>query len=183
MTDQEIINKIRDGDENNVISIIDIKTKANLINWLVTKGHNYDTAKDLYQDSIITFLRKVKEDDFILTSKLTVFLYGIAYNLALKEFKRISKFVKIDDIDISYDQHFIYDNYQIDMVNHGLNNISERDSEVLKLFYFDKFNMIDISQKMGFNGKDTAKTFKHKALKRFVKKMKQLYKKEDFYKQ
>jgi DNA-directed RNA polymerase specialized sigma24 family protein len=60
---------------------------------VTSQGGNEDEAKDIFQDALIVFWQKATNSDFILSSKLSTYLYSVCQNLWRKEFDRKSRLV------------------------------------------------------------------------------------------
>ncbi len=59
-----------------------------------------EDAKDIFQEALFVFVKKLREPDFVLTSKASTYLYAIARNLYFKKTGRPTVEISMDE------QHF-----------------------------------------------------------------------------
>lgn len=137
-----------------------------------------DEAKDIYQDALIVFWQKVKNDNLVLTSKISTYLYSVCLNLWRKELdrkKRLSNEEVDGNVIIDIDRK-----ERIEIVNKVIQELGDTCKKVLTLYYFDGLSMTDIADELGFANADTAKTKKYKCKKELDKKIKSQYSVHDF---
>lgn len=177
MKDSEIIEKIKKGDER-ALDYLYKKNYRMMVKMIIKNNGSEDEAKDVYQEALIVFWQKVLSEDFMLTSKISTYLYSICQNLWRKELDRKSRHSnetpegsEIFDIDRKE---------RIEIINKCINDLGETCRSILTYYYFDKLSMNDIAEKMGFANSDTAKTKKYKCKLELDKKIKSLYKSSDF---
>lgn len=177
MKDSLILHKIRKGDET-ALDYIYKKNYKMVTRLIINNNGSEDEAKDIYQDAILVFWQKAKRDDFVLTSKISTFIYSICQNLWRKELERKSKLsneekdgFEINDFDKKEREKII---------NECVNSLGETCKKVLTFYYFDNLSMQEIAEKMGFANADTAKTKKYKCKKELDELIKSKYKATDF---
>src|SRR5436190_13088154 len=162
MKDSEIIEKIKRGDE----SALDYLYKKNyrmMIKMIIKNNGSEEEGKDIYQEALIVLWQKAMTEDFILTSKISTFLYSICQNLWRKELDRKSKLTN-EETDAS--EIFDIDKKErIEIINKCIAELGETCRKILTYYYFDNISMTDIAEKMGFSNSDTAKTKKYKCKK------------------
>src|ERR1700749_2568921 len=90
MTDKEIIEGIKKGDER-VLDYLYKKNYKMMVNMIIKNNGSEDEAKDVYQDALIVLWQKLLSIDFVLSSKISTFLYSICQNLWRKELERKSR--------------------------------------------------------------------------------------------
>ena len=177
MTDNEIIEHIKAGDERSLDYLYQQHYK--MMTKLVLKNSGTeDEAKDVYQDALIVFWQKVKNDNLVLTSKISTYLYSVCLNLWRKELdrkKRLSNEEVDANVIIDFDQK-----ERIEIVNKVIQELGGTCKKVLTLYYFDGLSMTDIANELGFANADTAKTKKYKCKKELDKKIKSQYSIHDF---
>jgi len=177
MNDQEILVRLKQGDENT----LDLLYKQNyrmMIKLIVKNNGSEEEAKDIYQESLIVLWQKIRDPNFILTSKISTYLYSICLNLWRKELERKKRFSyeikeEIDIIDMDRDE-------RIKIINKCIQQLGETCRDVLTYYYFDRLSMVEIAEKMGFANSDTSKTKKYKCKKELDLLVKSLYKESDF---
>jgi RNA polymerase sigma factor (sigma-70 family) len=177
MRDSQIIEKIRKGDE----SALDYLYRKNykMMTRIVTNNNGTeDEAKDIFQDAIIVFWQKVRTDEFVLTSKISTFIYSVCQNLWRKELERKSRLTnEVADTK----EYSDFDRQEREKILHScINELGETCRKVLMYYYFDNLSMQEIADKMGFANADTAKTKKYKCKKELDDLIKSKYKATDF---
>ena len=177
MNDQEILARLKQGDENTLDLLY--KTHYRMMIKLIVKNNGTEEeAKDIYQESLIVLWQKAKDDNFVLTSKISTYLYSICLNLWRKELERKKRFsyeVKegIEVMEMDRDE-------RVKIINQCIQRLGDTCREVLTYYYFDRLSMVEIAEKMGFANADTSKTKKYKCKKELDQLVKSLYKESDF---
>lgn len=177
MTDAEVLEKIKKGDER-VIDFLYKKHYKMMVNLIIKNNGSEDEAKDVYQDALIVFWQKTASGSLVLSSKISTYLYSVCYNLWLKELERKGrhKHEEHDGAEImDFDRQ-----ERIDLMNKCIQDMGETCRNILMLYYFDELSMSDIAEKMGFANADTAKTKKYKCKQELDKLVKSRFKQEDF---
>ncbi len=177
MKDSQILKKIRDGDES-ALDFIYKKNYKMMTRLIINNNGSEDEAKDIYQEALLVFWQKAKREDFVLTSKISTYLYSVCLNLWRKELDRKSKLTnemkegsEINDEDKREREKIIQD---------CINSLGETCRQVLMYYYFDNMSMQEIADKLGFANADTAKTKKYKCKKELDRLIKSKYKATDF---
>lgn len=177
MKDQEIIERIKKGDESAAEYLY--KQHFSMMSRLIKKNSgSEDDAKDIYQDAIIVFWEKITSGDFVLSSKISTYLYSVCFNLWRKELERRKKLSSQEvegsvELDTNTEE-------RVQAIRRCIDKLSETCQSVLKLYYFDNLQMSEIAQKLNFSNADTAKTKKYKCKKELDKLVLSIYKPSDF---
>ena len=178
MNDEEILQRIRKGDER-AVDFLYKKHYRMMVNMISKNSGTEEEAKDIYQEALIVFWRKAVTGELVLTSKISTYLYSICQNLWRKELDR--------KLRLSYEEkdavlHLDHDRQEkIAIVHRCIDELGETCRKVLTYFYFDEMSMDDIAQRMGFANADTAKTKKYKCKVELDKKVKSLFSSVDFF--
>ena len=177
MKDQEVIERIKVGDESAVDYLY--KKHFKMMAKLVLRNNGTEEeAKDIYQDALIVFWQKVSKNELVLTSKISTYLYSICQNLWRKELDRKKRHSNEENEGKEF-----YDGdrkERIQIINNCIQALGDTCRQVLTFYYFDELSMTDIAEKMGFANADTAKTKKYKCKKELDKVVKSRYKASDF---
>jgi len=177
MKDQEVLERIRKGDET-ALQYLYKQHYRMMLRLVLKNSGTEEEAQDVFQDSLILFWQKVHLPDFQLTSKISTFLYSICYNLWRKELEkksRLSREEKDEAVVEDWDKQ-----ERIQIVNACINKLGATCKKILQYYYFDELSMNDIAQQMGFSNADTAKTKKYKCKKELDELIKKHYKATDF---
>lgn len=137
---------------------------------LLNSGDDED-AKDVYQDTLMIFMKKINVPGFELTSKVSTLLYGIARNVWMKKLERdrvTEKHVKGYSIEasISVMDEEVDDQDRISRVLSALEALGEPCRTILRDFFYGGLSMVDIAEKMGYTNADNAKNQKYKCMNR-----------------
>lgn len=173
MKDLEIISKIRKGQTERAIKVLYKefpKVRANII----SSGGDNEIAEEIFNDSLILLIEKVSEPTFVLSSKLSTYLYGINRFMWMNEARKRHKspesewrdtlILTADDLD--YNQEKENELRSLEMV---LGQITERCKKLFELFYFQKNDMKMIAEKLEFSSVNSAKTQKYKCMEKAMK--------------
>lgn len=132
-------------------------------------------AEDLFQETIIVLLQKIRQDDFVLSSSLKTYLYAIAKNLWLKRL-RDNKMKLVDDVS-EFDAHES-ETMVIELhpepstqekVENWLLKITSHCQHVLKAIFIYNETMESLMARMGWKNKHTAANQKYKCMEQIKK--------------
>jgi RNA polymerase sigma factor (sigma-70 family) len=178
MRDEEVIEKIKKGDQS-AIEFLYTKHYRMMVNVVTKNNGSEDDAKDVYQDALIVFWEKVASGEFVLSSKISTYLYSIVSNLWKKEWNRKLKTVSDDNVDVPVNM-LQNSNEQVDAILNCISKLSETCQKVLTMYYFDRLSMGEIADKLDFSSADTAKTKKYKCKKELDSLVTSMYSASDF---
>ncbi|MCT4582273.1 MAG: sigma-70 family RNA polymerase sigma factor [Flavobacteriales bacterium] len=176
MTDQEIIRQIRKGNRNIPLKRL-YKEFPKIKKLIISSGGNADIAQEIFNDSLIILLEKIDTEDFVLTSKLTTYLYGINRFLWKNELRKQNKKKELEwrdtlilnHEDLNYDEE---KEEKIQLLEKLLNQITEKCKAIIQLFYFEKLSMKQIAERLNYSSVNSAKTQKYKCLENVSKQAK-----------
>jgi len=125
-------------------------------------------ALDLYQDAVVGFVRNVRDgrlDPAACTP--ATYLFAIGRNLALKRLRDGKRTVAPDELDdellsvpADLDELMREEHHQY-LVRNGMARLSDREREIIRLYYFEERSMAEIASLMGYKNADVAKKMKH----------------------
>ena len=173
MEDQEIIQLIREGKREKPIRFLYHEFPK--IEQLVLKeGLTKEHAEEIFQNSLILFIEKVENPNFVLSSKATTYLYGINRFLTKNEAKNKRKSVQVewneattfDDSELNYDYEKEANLNRLEII---LSQIGEKCQYIFKLFYFEKKSMTEIAKALNYSSTNSAKTQKYKCIEQAIK--------------
>jgi len=150
-------------------------------NLIMKNSGSRDDAHDLFQETIISFHAKVREEGFELKSKLSSYLYSIARNKWLYRLRgnRNSPLVPIIDTfegvaeieENKLEQEKVRDKKH-NMMQQVLKELSDGCRDIIVKFYFYKMSLKEIAEESGINP-DSAKVKKARCMKGFRQKIKE----------
>ncbi|MFT5777815.1 MAG: RNA polymerase sigma factor (sigma-70 family) [Crocinitomicaceae bacterium] len=173
MTDQEIISAIRKGNrEKSIVFLYEEFPKIERL--IINSGCNKSDAREIFNDSLILLIEKVESPNFVLTSKLTTYLYGINRIMAKNNLKKHNKphelewkdALNLDEGDLDYDVEYETKLKSIELL---LTKISLKCRKIFQLFYFEKKSMQAIADELGYSSMNSAKTQKFKCIEQAFK--------------
>lgn len=170
--DQELIRSIKAG-ENHLLETFYKKNFPIIAHYIKQNNGNKEDAQDVFQESIIILVSKVKDPDFILTSALSTYLFSISKNIWLK-YLRDNKFINAEQFDNN--QHDIESsteenealNYENKVLS-WLHLITKHCQRILKAMFFYNQPIEKLMIKMGWKNKHTASNQKYKCIQQLKK--------------
>ncbi|HPD65831.1 MAG TPA: sigma-70 family RNA polymerase sigma factor [Bacteroidia bacterium] len=174
-TDEDLIQGIINDEEEALKKLY--KNYFGMVSAMIMNNNgSYQEAKDIYQDTIVIFLDKIKNTEFTLYCKIKTYVYSIARKLWLNELKsrnlNSSSLIDSDEIDIIDNDDISFQVEQeekIKNLNNCLTRLGEPCRTLIESFYFEKLSMNEIAETMGYNNAETAKNLKYKCLQRLKK--------------
>lgn len=171
-SDASLVKALRNGEEQ-ALKQVYRQNYPVVVNLVITNGGSLQEAKDIFQEALIIFYEKVREDDFQLSSRIKTYLYSVSRNLWLKQLKkRKQQEEPLKDTDEYIDPQAgdaIEKEAQYQAMHQALNAIGEPCSSILRDFYLNGKNMEEITERFGYTNADNAKNQKYKCLQRLKK--------------
>lgn len=132
-------------------------------------------AEDIFQETMIVLLEKLRQDNFVLTATLKTYVMAIAKNLWLKKLNAPKQAFSLSDIsdesaffaqmDIAIEQEQTYwDKFQM-----VFQKITQHCQNLIQDWFFTKLSTEDIQQKYGYTTKHNAQNQKYKCLNQIKK--------------
>lgn len=171
-TEEEQIRLLQNGDDR-ILQVIYRQYYQTIVNLVMNNSGSLQEAKDIYQETLIIFYEKVKDEDFELNCKLKTYLYSISRNLWLKQLQHKKRFTNsISDseeyLEIPWEEASKKED-QYQAMHSALESLGEPCRSILKDFYMHSQSMEEITEKFGYTNADNAKNQKYKCLKRLKK--------------
>jgi RNA polymerase sigma factor (sigma-70 family) len=169
MTDQEIIQAIRQGKRDQALRFL-YKEFPKIRQLILKSGCNEVVAREVFNDSLLLLIEKVQQPSFELTSKLTTYLYGINRFMVKNELRKQNKTAYelewsdtliLSDADLGYDTE---KEEQLNRLDKILDQLSDKCRQIFDLFYFKKESMDTIARTLNYSSVNSAKTQKYKCI-------------------
>lgn len=178
MDDQRIIEFIQQGrDEEAFKALYDHLPK---VEHLVRQnsGRSGD-AKDIFQDALIIFHRRVRAEGFSLTSSISTFLFAVCRNLWREELRRRDKSMGEWALEGAMDEPadlaaLLAREGEYKRAEQALKGLGAKCLDVLTRFYVKHESLQLIAKALGFTGEGAAKTRKYKCLEEARKRYREL---------
>jgi RNA polymerase sigma factor (sigma-70 family) len=172
ITEVELLNSLQNGDDS-ALKLIYRQNYHMIVNLVTKNGGSLQEAKDVFQETLIVFYEKVKEDDFELSCSIKTFLYSVGRRLWLKQLQRKSRFTEelkdTDEYIEIHEEEVLNREDQYQAMHQALESLGEPCRSILKDFYLNSQSMENITEKFGYTNADNAKNQKYKCLKRLKK--------------
>lgn len=173
--DQALMDAVRSG-KTSALEHIYVKNYPMIRDYILKNSGSEIDAKDIFQDAMIVLHEKIMDPQFLLSSKISSFLYAISKNLWLKHLRAVKKAPehRIQEDDQFADE--IVDTYKeqesrLDRVLKNLALLGQSCQRILELFFFQKASMQEIANEMGYTNEANAKNQKYKCMKKLKQKL------------
>jgi len=146
-----------------------------VLNLIRSNNGTEQEAKDVYQEAVIAFYERVQQEGFVLTCKISTYLYAVCRRLWLKrlgEKKRYHGNIEETEtfLGIEEEMETVEENeMKFERMRESLSGLGEPCRSILEDFYIRDLSMEAISTKFGYTNADNAKNQKYKCLQRLKK--------------
>ncbi|MCP4440728.1 MAG: sigma-70 family RNA polymerase sigma factor [Aureispira sp.] len=129
--------------------------------FITNNNGTTDDAKDLFQEVLVVFLKKLRLPDFVLTAAIPTYMYAITRNLWLKQLRKHSKkpidlvldepeshvpLVQVDELEEK-----VLIEAKHEHISEVLATIKEDCQKLLVAFYFKKMSLKEIAKEMDYS--------------------------------
>lgn len=144
-------------------------------------GANDEQAKDAFQEAIVDFHQNICNKKLtVLTCKVQTYLFEIATHKILNLLKKEGRLTYDQDLQLiqgKEHEDFMNDDRMEsiqEQIGKALEKLPEDSQKVLKLFYYQGYDMDSIAREMGYKNADTAKSKKSLSMKRLLEELKKM---------
>ena len=136
-------------------------------------------AEDIFQDTLLIFVEKLRKDDFVLTATVKTYLMAIAKHLLLNrlrttyqetEFTEAYNDKFFEEITISIEEE---KNYHDKLLN-LMDKITNHCRGIIDDIFFKNKSIVQIQKDYGYSTKHNAINQKHKCIEQIKKAKKQI---------
>jgi RNA polymerase sigma factor (sigma-70 family) len=187
-TDDTLIAAIRGGDERALAHLYRLHWPM-VSHFVLQNNGSEDDAQDVYQEGVMVFYEKVRDNSLELSCQIKTYLYAVCRRLWLKRLTSKSRFgVRLldaeehgsllntgaeDDLLAAEEQ-----DRRFTTMSEALNHLGEPCRGLLEGFYLLDKSMQDLTAEFGYTNADNAKNQKYKCLVRLKKLFFTHYKEE-----
>lgn len=169
--DLEKINKIREKDPTTLRAVYK-EIYPMVEKYVMENSGSKDDARDVFQDAMYILIKKLSNEGFELSSKLSTYLYAVGKNLWLrkltkKDLNAGEYAAEIKAADFEDDEHERL--MRVKNMKVGLERLGEPCKSILIEFYFNQKSMKEIAEMFHYSNPDNAKNQKYKCLMRLKK--------------
>ncbi len=149
------------------------------LGYVKNQGGSKEQAEDIYQEAIIIFYKKLREEDFQFEGSLKTYLFNTAKYMWWRE-NRLDENSKVSTVsEQSFDgaqddkelEAAIEKEMKIQKAEKVIESLGEKCKEILEAFYYQGLKMVEIAKKFGYASPKTAKNQKYKCLERARKQL------------
>jgi len=173
-TEQKLLEGLAVNDRKAIETIY--KQHYNMVQALILSNSGYpDDARDIFQEAMIVLFEKAKSGSFELNCQLKTYLYSVCRRLWLKRLSQLQRnsveveglmdTVPVEDEIERHEQR----NLDFQIMDQSLNSLGEPCRSLLKAYYLEMKNMVEIAADFGYTNADNAKNQKYKCLTRLKK--------------
>jgi RNA polymerase sigma factor (sigma-70 family) len=178
--DKKIIDAIKSGDtvaQGKALKLLYESYYYLAINILKDRQGNQTDAKDIFQESIISLYENILDGKFKGESSIKTYLYSIIRNQwHVRRIKnRIiktteKKYWKLEAGNFEVTKEIDSNHIEIKefVASTLLDQLNERCQQILKLYYFEKLSMKDITTRLNFSNEDSTRAQKYKCIQRLI---------------
>ena len=173
-SDEEILKGIERGNED-VVEYIYTTCYRSVRHFVKKNSGSEEDAQDIFQETIVIFFRKVREEGFVLTSSLNTFLYSVGRLMWLKELEKKKRIIELDTSEdyISIDNNIIQLislNDRLRLYRQKFEELSEDCKKVLRMS-LEKISIKEITKRMKYNSEQHTKNRRFRCKKSLIKKI------------
>ena len=182
-SDEALLEGIRNEEETALAYLYKLHYPM-ILHFVQNNSGTDDEAKDIYQEAIMIFYEKVREQQLELNCQIKTYLYSICRRLWLKRLalkNRFSGMVMDSDAFIQVEEEVAESEgkeLKFQKMGDALVLLGEPCKTLLEDFYLQDLSMQSITEKFGYTNADNTKNQKYKCLMRLKKLFFTLYKTE-----
>lgn len=176
-----ILDKLRSGDESPLYDLYRLY-RDEFVQWS-SKNYNasHDQAKDAFQDAMLDFHNNVITGKLTdLSSTIKTYLFQIGKHKLLNIQKKESRLTYHDNLQLiqsgEAERYMEEENkaYSQEQISQAIDKLPEDCQKVLKLFYFNEYDMESIARELEYKNADTAKSKKSLCMKNLMNELKKI---------
>ena len=175
-SDQEIVEALkREKDVNLTVRYLYHTHFDALANYIRTNSGNEEDAEDFFQETLVVFIKVVKQGKFRGDSSIKTFLYAVMRNLWLNELKRRNNALVRET---SYYEHseqkedhvheLVQENETSRQILAFFAQLGNNCKKIMIMYYYQEMSMKDIAQAMNYDSEQVARNTKYKCSKKLT---------------
>ena len=176
-----ILEKLRSGDESPIYELYQLYRNEFLVWSKSTYNATEEQAKDAFQDAVLDFHQNVISGHLTeLSSTIKTYLFQIGKHKLLniqKKEQRMTYHEALHLIDNGEMGSFMEEEnkaYSQEQISKAIEKLPEDCQKVLKLFYFNEYDMESIARELNYKNADTAKSKKSLCMKNLFNELKKM---------
>lgn len=176
-SDHDIIKAIRTGKDQVILSQLYQTIFPSVKARIIKAGGDEDEAKDIFQESILVFYKKVIKNEYDNEYAIGAFISGVAKNMWLNRFRKKSKSTELMDyhhssVGVSSTYNYIYDDERASIIKTIFADLGDVCKELLEAVVYHGYSMKEVANQLNFTNENVAKTKHYKCKQRLIKRLK-----------
>ncbi len=180
---QNIIYQIKQGNEQPLIDLYRLHRNEFIV-WSCKEFRaNEEQAKDAFQEAILDFHQNIVSGQLTeLISSEKTYLFQIGKHKILNLIKKEGRITYNDNLQLikgkEFEDYMEDENkaYTQEQISSAINKLPEDCQKILKLHYFNEYDMDSIAREMDYKNADTAKAKKSVCMKKLIVELNKLSK-------
>lgn len=137
-------------------------------------GGDKSSAKDIFQDAMLIVYRKVRENDLILTCKLSTYVYSICKNLCIQQNRKEKNYINLPEqsFEMVSDSETtdLSENRMYALIDKHFKDLSENCQKILTL-HFEGKKIADIMKELSYDNAQYAMDRKYRCKASLIKRI------------
>ena len=162
------------GESNYAFGVLYKEHFGMVSRFVINNNGEADDAEDIFQDTMLVLVEKLRQDNFHLTASIKTYIMAIAKNLWLKRLR--TAYWEIEYTEL-YDNNFFEDiNLAIeqeksywDKLQSYMHKLTDHCKGLIHDIFFKEKAIEQIQQKYGYSTKHNAQNQKHKCVEQIRK--------------
>lgn len=156
-------------EENSAFTLLYKECFPPVAHYVYQNSGNPQDAEDVFQETVVVLLNKIRQPDFLLTSSLKTYTFSISRNLWLKKLRDKHPQLALGELQLAASSATDNETEAEDKISTWLQRITTNCQRILKaIFYFNE-PMDSLMERMGWKNKHTAANQKYKCIEQIKK--------------
>ena len=179
-SDLTIVNRLRAGDEKMLVYVF--KEYYELIRDFILRHNGEDDhVQEVVESTVIELWQNVQHPQFLLQSKLDLYILTIAKNIWYKELKKRTRFKRVDANRLKKSSDIAREGkFDQDIIITLVQEMDDNCRRLLSYSYFDGMNNATIAEKLKLSSIKAVRNKKYKCFKELHTKVVEHYQQEDY---
>ncbi len=136
---------------------------------VLSNSGDSDDAKDIFQEVMIVFLEKLRQENFILSASIKTYIYAVTKNVLLKTIKKDRKsqsldYILNDDFLLQIDDTIEEEISKVEILKEYVDQISLHCQKFINDVYLKNKTILQIQKEYGYTTKHNAQNQKYKCI-------------------
>ncbi len=167
MSEQEILIQVKFGDPTKCLEYLYKVEFPKIRNYIKRNSGNEDDAKDVFQESLMTFFTYVKLGKFNESYQIGAFLFAIGRNSWKKSQGKLKETIEVNpellqEINENYTYEYLFDKEKKAIIAQLFNQVGETCKQLFRLIIFEKQSILETSEQLGIGTAETVKVRYHR---------------------